>query len=72
VAILFGKIIGKWAFIPVILIEWSMFLYFILKFGGLESIKRWLKKPSGNMGWTILALLMGVIPMAIFLNMLIC
>ena len=43
-----------------------MFLYFILKFGELESIKRWLKKPSGNMGWTILALLMGVIPMAIF------
>ena len=61
VAVLFGKILGKWAFIPVILIEWCIFLFLIIKFGGLDSIKRWLKKPSGSNVWAVLALLMGEI-----------
>jgi len=66
VAILFGKIMGKWAFIPVIGIEWCLFLFFILKFGKLDAIRRWLSKPSGSVGWTVLALVVGTIPMAIF------
>jgi uncharacterized protein len=67
VAIIFGKLIGKWAFIPIILIEWCLFLFFILKFGELNSIKNWLKKPTGNFGWSLLALLMGILPIPIFL-----
>jgi uncharacterized protein len=67
VAIIFGKLIGKWAFIPIILIEWCLFLFFIFQFGGLNSIKSWLKKPIGSFGWNILALLMGILPIPIFL-----
>lgn len=67
VAIIFGNIIGKWAFVPIILIEWGLFLFFVWQFGGTDSIKVWLKKPSGNAGWIILALLMGMIPLPIFL-----
>ena len=45
VAFSFGEIIGKWAFIPIILIEWILFMFFVLKYGdGKNSIKKWLQK----------------------------
>jgi uncharacterized protein len=68
VAITFGKIIGKWAFIPIILIEWCLFMFFILRFAGLDAIKNWLKKPTGSYAWALLALLMGMITIPIFLK----
>jgi membrane protease YdiL (CAAX protease family) len=67
VAITFGKILGKWAFIPIILIEWCLFMFLVLRFGGADSIKKWLKKPAGNFGWTILAVVTGLIPLPLFL-----
>lgn len=67
VAYVFGEIMGKWAFIPIILIEWCLFMFFVLRFGGVDSIKKWLKKPSGSFGWAILALAMGLISLPIFL-----
>lgn len=66
-AFLFGSIIGKWAFIPIILIEWSLFLYFILKYTDKETRKNWLQKPNGSFGWIILALLIGILPLPLFL-----
>ncbi|WP_276682519.1 CPBP family intramembrane glutamic endopeptidase [Empedobacter brevis] len=68
VAIIFGKIIEKWAFIPIILIEWCLFMYFIIKYGGKESIKKWLKKSDKKWGWKILCLLVGILPLPIFLK----
>ena len=47
VAYTFGGIIGKWAFIPMILIGWLLWLFFILKYGGVDSIQKWLKNPIG-------------------------
>jgi uncharacterized protein len=67
VAILFGQWIGKWAFIPIILIEWSLFIFFIIKFSDQKAIKDWLKKPKGSIAWSILALFMGILPLPIFL-----
>ena len=67
VALLFGKIIGKWAFIPMVLIGWTFWLFFILKYGGVESIKKWLERPKGGFGWGFLALIIGLIPLPIFL-----
>ena len=64
----FGAIIGKWAFIPMIIIGWTLWIFFIVKFGGRESIKRWLKKPTGSWGWGILALVVGLIPLPLFLQ----
>lgn len=67
VAYLFGALIGKWAFLPMMLIGWSLWLFFILKYGKVESIKKWLQKPKGKLGWGILALIIGFLPLPVFL-----
>lgn len=67
VAVIFGQIIGKWAFIPMMLIGWFLWTALILKFGGVHSVKKWLQKPSGKVGWSVLAVFMGLIPLPIFL-----
>ena len=67
IAFLFGRIIGKWAFIPIILIEWCLFLLFILRFSKKTTRKKWLQKASGSNGWNILALFVGILPLPLFL-----
>ena len=66
-AYLFGQFIGKWAFVPMILFGWLLWIYFILKYGGITSIERCLKKPTGSFGWNILAIIVGLIPLPLFL-----
>ena len=67
IAFLFGRIIGKWAFIPIILIEWCLFLLFILRFSKKTTRKKWLQKASGSNGWNILALFVGILPLPLFI-----
>ena len=67
VAYAFGLIIGKWAFIPMILIGWVLWSFFILKYGGLKSIKRWLKKPRGKYYWIAIAIIVGLLPLPLFI-----
>lgn len=67
IAFTFGQIIEKWAFVPMVLIGWALWLFFILKYAGLESIKKWLKRPKKGFGWGVLALIIGLIPLPIFL-----
>ncbi|MDP5122079.1 MAG: CPBP family intramembrane metalloprotease [Spirosomaceae bacterium] len=67
VAIITGKFIGKWAFIPIILIEWVLFAYFIRKFGKSNSIHNWLRPTKGKYGWKIAALLMGILTLPLFI-----
>lgn len=67
IAYLFGNIIGKWAFIPIILIEWCLFLFFILKYSSNTIRKEWLQRSKGNFGWNILALFVGFLPLPLFL-----
>jgi len=67
VAFLFGKIIGKWAFIPIILIEWCLFLYFIFKYTEKETRNSWLNKNKNSVSWTMLALFIGILPLPLFL-----
>lgn len=67
VAFLFGNFIGKWAFIPIILIEWCLFLFFILKYTDKETRENWLQKSKGKFGWNILALFTGILPLPLFL-----
>jgi membrane protease YdiL (CAAX protease family) len=67
IAFLFGNIIGKWAFIPIILIEWCLFLFFILRYAEKETRKKWLQKPKKSFGWNILALFIGILPLPLFL-----
>ena len=67
IAFLSGNIIGKWAFIPIILIEWCLFLFFILRYTEKETRKKWLQKSKGSFGWNILALFIGILPLPLFL-----
>ena len=67
VAIAAGQMVGKWVFVPIILIEWCLFMFFVLRYGRPDSIKKWLKAPEGRIGWTIFALIIGIIPLPIFL-----
>lgn len=67
VAFLFGRMVGKWAFMPMIAIGWLLWLFFILKFGKAESIINWLKKPTGKIWWAFLAIVTGLIPLPLFI-----
>ncbi|UZR97980.1 CPBP family intramembrane glutamic endopeptidase [Chondrinema litorale] len=66
-AFLFGQIIGKWAFIPIILIEWVLFLYLVIRYAGKETIKNWLAKPKNSFAWNLLALFIGLLPLPLFI-----
>ena len=66
-AFLLGKIIGKWAFIPIILVNWCLFLFFTFTFTEKEILKKWLQKSKNSFGWNILALFIGIIPVPLFL-----
>ena len=67
VAYVFGQAIGKWAFIPMILMGWLTWSFFILKYAGFESIKTWLQKPRGTGWWILAAILVGSLPLPLFL-----
>ena len=67
VAFAFKQTLGNWAFAPMILIGWALWLFFILKFGRRESIAHWLKKPNGKWGWAVFAILVGLIPLPLFI-----
>ena len=66
-AVIAGDIIGKWAFVPIILIEWCLFMAVVLWAGGIDSVKKWLRPPLKKRGYLILALLSGCIPIPIFM-----
>jgi membrane protease YdiL (CAAX protease family) len=66
-AYIFGHLIGKWAFVPMMLTCWVLWLFFILKFRGANAIKLWLQKTQKNWGWNVLAIVIGFIPLPVFL-----
>ncbi|MEO1254971.1 MAG: CPBP family intramembrane glutamic endopeptidase [Bacteroidota bacterium] len=66
-AYLFGNLIGKWAFIPMILIGWGLWLFYVLKYSENNFIRKWLTKPQGSFGWGILALSVGLLPLPLFI-----
>ncbi|MEM6697626.1 MAG: CPBP family intramembrane glutamic endopeptidase, partial [Bacteroidota bacterium] len=68
VAIFFGSIMGKWAFIPIVLTLWILFIYFIQRFSDAPQRKRWLAKSTGAWGWSALALTVGFIPFPLLLQ----
>jgi membrane protease YdiL (CAAX protease family) len=68
VALLFGQLIGKWAFIPIILIEWCLFLFFIIQAQGRSQFKIWMAKPKGNIVWPIIAIIISLATLPIFIK----
>lgn len=68
VAVLSGQFIGKWAFLPIILIEWILFAYFIHTHGEVNQIRKWLSKPKGPILWLLLAVSISIPTLFIFLK----
>lgn len=68
VARLAGVIFGVWVWIPMTLIHWGMFALMIAWGGGREATRRWLQPPQGAWGWSVLAVVVGLIPLSIFVQ----
>jgi membrane protease YdiL (CAAX protease family) len=68
VAQLAGVVFGIWVWIPMTLVHWGMFAVMIAWGGGREAIRRWLQKPQRAWGWSVLAIVVGLIPLSIFIQ----
>lgn len=66
-ATLFGRYLGLWVYIPIILVNWVV-LGFILYQYGLNHIRKWLQKPQGHWIWIIIAVLVGFSSLPLFLQ----
>jgi uncharacterized protein len=67
IALLTQGALGIWVWIPMTLVVWGMFGFMIVWGGGREAIKRWLQAPQGAWGWAVLAMVVGVIPLTVFI-----
>jgi membrane protease YdiL (CAAX protease family) len=61
-------IFGIWVWIPLTLVHWGMFGFMIAWGGEREAIRRWLQPPQGAWGWALLAIVVGLIPLSIFIQ----
>lgn len=68
VALVFGSLIGKWVFIPIIIFEWCIFIFLVCRYGGTDSIKSWIKKTNKNWRWNVATVIIGIFPLPIFLK----
>lgn len=66
VARLGGAFLGAWAWVPVVVVLWGLFAGFAKLTGG--EYRRWFGPARGNRGWSILAVLVGLMPLQIFLQ----
>jgi membrane protease YdiL (CAAX protease family) len=62
-----GSVLGVWAWIPLTLSLWAMFALLIGWGGGREAIQQWSRPPQGAWGWSVLAIVVGLIPLPLFL-----
>ncbi|MFZ4262895.1 CPBP family intramembrane glutamic endopeptidase [Sphingobacterium sp. HJSM2_6] len=68
VAVFFGRLFGKWVFIPIILFEWLVYVLFISLFSSKIQLLNWLKPSKRQFAWQILSILIAFIPLPIFLK----
>lgn len=67
IAYLAGVMLGIWVWIPMVLAVWGIFALMIAWGGGREAIRRWLRAPQGAWGWSVLAVVVGLIPLSVFI-----
>lgn len=61
-------VFGMWVWIPMTLIVWAMFGFMISWGAGRETIRRWLQPAQGAWGWSALAIVVGLIPLSVFVS----
>lgn len=66
-AMLAGRALGLWAWVPIILVSWGLFALLIRIGGSKASLRSWAGPPRGAWGWSALALLVALIPFPLFL-----
>ena len=66
-AMISGQFIGKWAFIPVVISVWILFIFFIKRYGGSDRTKKWVQPVNGKLGWKVAAVVVAIIPLPLFL-----
>ena len=65
-----NKIMNEWVFFPGVFLYWILSFIFVYKITGVLSIKKYFDKPSGKIGWLILAIIVGCTTIPIFLRIL--
>lgn len=63
-----GRWLGVWAWAPLELVYWTMLALLIMWGGGVAAIRRWLGKPKGGWGWSLLSVVIGFIPVWLLLQ----
>jgi membrane protease YdiL (CAAX protease family) len=62
-----GELLGVWVWIPLILAYWGLLAFFMFWGAGRETMRMWLRPAQGAPGWSVLAVLVGLIPLPILL-----
>jgi membrane protease YdiL (CAAX protease family) len=65
---LLSTYINEWAFVPVMIIYWTITVFIVYKSIGINKIKEYFIKPIGNRLWLILAIIIGVMPVAVLMQ----
>jgi membrane protease YdiL (CAAX protease family) len=68
IAFFFGRWMGKWVFIPIILIEWVLYVLFISLFSSKIQLKNWIKPSKKQYSWQVLTIIIALLPLPIFLK----
>ena len=59
---------GQWTWLPTLLVYWVALGLLVATGGGRASVRRWLQVPAGSWGWGALALVVGLLPLTVFLT----
>lgn len=56
----------SWAWAPLALAYWAVLASLIAFCGGREAVGRWLRRPRGSRGWSVLVVAFGLAPLPVF------
>lgn len=59
---------GQWTWLPALVVYWAALGSLVATGGGRASLGRWLRGPAGGWGWAALALVVGLLPLPVFLT----
>lgn len=62
------KIVGQWIFAPAFILYWGLSALIVFKLTGFYYIKKLFIKPIGKIGWSILSIIVGFLPLPIILS----